>query len=37
MGDNGELWKCRLEISVTNPEEEPDMSKWRKDLEYLLK
>ena len=32
----GEVWGCRLEISMTNPAEEPDMHKWETVLMFKL-
>jgi effector-binding domain-containing protein len=32
----GERWGCRLEIYLTDPREEPDMSKWETQLAFRL-
>ena len=32
----GDAWGCRLEELLTNPEEEPDMNKWRTNLVFKL-
>ena len=32
----GERWGCRLEMYLTNPDEEPDMSKWVTQLAFRL-
>jgi effector-binding domain-containing protein len=32
----GEVWGCRLEISITNPAEEPDLHKWETVLMFRL-
>jgi effector-binding domain-containing protein len=32
----GEVWGCRLEISMTNPAEEPDIHKWETVLMFRL-
>jgi effector-binding domain-containing protein len=32
----GEQWGCRLEFYLTNPAEEPDMSKWETQLAFRL-
>lgn len=32
----GERWGCRLEIYHTNPQEQPDMSKWETELAFRL-
>ena len=32
----GERWGCRLEIYLTDPGEEPDMSKWETQLAFRL-
>ena len=34
--DGGERWGARLEIYLTDPEQEPDMSKWHTQLAFLL-
>lgn len=34
--ERGERWGCRLENYLTNPEEEPDMSKWVTQLAFRL-
>jgi effector-binding domain-containing protein len=35
-GDHGERWGSRLEIYLTDPDEEPDASKWRTQLAFRL-
>jgi effector-binding domain-containing protein len=35
-GANGERWGCRLEIYLTDPSQEPDMSKWVTQLAFKL-
>jgi effector-binding domain-containing protein len=35
-GDTGERWGCRLEIYLTDPDEEPDMTKWTTQLMFRL-
>ena len=35
-GENGERWGSRLEIYLTDPREEPDMSKWETQLAFRL-
>lgn len=35
-GEAGERWGCRLEIYLTDPREEPDMSKWVTQLAFRL-
>jgi len=35
-GVNGERWGCRLEIYLTDPSQEPDMSKWVTQLAFKL-
>ena len=32
----GERWGCRLEIYLTDPRDEPDMSKWETRLAFRL-
>jgi effector-binding domain-containing protein len=32
----GERWGCRLEFYLTNPAEEPDLSKWETQLAFRL-
>jgi hypothetical protein len=32
----GERWGARLEIFLTNPQDEPDMSKWETQLAFRL-
>lgn len=32
----GERWGCRLEIYLTDPQDEPDMSKWETGLAFRL-
>lgn len=34
--DAGDRWGCRLEIYHTDPDEEPDMSKWEVELCFRL-
>jgi len=34
--DGGERWGCRLEIFLTDPSQEPDMSKWETQLAFRL-
>ena len=34
--DGGERWGSRLEIYLTDPGEEPDMSKWQTQLAFRL-
>jgi DNA gyrase inhibitor GyrI len=33
---DGDLWACRLEFYLTNPMEQPDMSKWEEELAFKL-
>jgi hypothetical protein len=33
---DGEQWGCRLEIQLTDPRQEPDMSKWETELAFRL-
>jgi|ERR1700678_828237 effector-binding domain-containing protein len=33
----GELWGCRLEIYLTDPEVQPDLDKWETELAFRLK
>ena len=35
-GNDGDRWACRLEIYLTDPAQEPDMSKWVTQLEFKL-
>jgi effector-binding domain-containing protein len=35
-GEDGERWGARLESYLTDPAEEPDMSKWRTQLAFRL-
>jgi effector-binding domain-containing protein len=35
--EDGEHWGCRLEIYLTNPAEEPDVTRWQTQLAFLLK
>jgi effector-binding domain-containing protein len=35
-GDSGERWGSRLEIYLTDPGQEPDMSKWATQLAFRL-
>jgi hypothetical protein len=32
----GERWGCRLEVSFTNPAEEPDPAAWETELAFRL-
>lgn len=32
----GERWSCRLELYLTDPREQPDMSKWETELAFRL-
>jgi DNA gyrase inhibitor GyrI len=34
--DTGEHWGCRLEFYLTNPTEQPDLSKWQTQLAFRL-
>ena len=34
--DEGEKWGCRLENYLTDPAEQPDMSKWQTELAFRL-
>lgn len=34
--EHGETWASRLEIYLTDPREEPDMTKWRTQLAFKL-
>ena len=34
--ESGDRWGCRLEISLTDPSQEPDMSKWVTQLAFRL-
>ncbi len=34
--DAGEKWGCRLESYLTDPAEEPDMTKWQTELAFRL-
>lgn len=36
-GPEGDRWACRLESYLTNPLEEPDMSRWRTELAFRLR
>jgi effector-binding domain-containing protein len=36
LGEDGERWGARLEIYLTDPSEEPDMSKWVTELAFRL-
>jgi effector-binding domain-containing protein len=36
LGDDGERWVSRLEIYLTDPAQEPDMSKWVTQLAFRL-
>jgi len=35
-GEDGERWACRLENYLTDPSQEPDMSKWVTELAFKL-
>jgi hypothetical protein len=35
-GADGDLWACRLENYLTDPSQEPDMSKWVTQLAFKL-
>jgi hypothetical protein len=35
-GESGERWGCRLESYLTDPRQEPDMSKWVTQLAFRL-
>jgi effector-binding domain-containing protein len=35
-GENSDRWACRLETYLTDPSQEPDMSKWVTRLEFKL-
>jgi hypothetical protein len=35
-GEAGERWGSRLEIYLTDPSQEPDMSKWQTQLAFKL-
>jgi effector-binding domain-containing protein len=35
-GPDGDRWGCRLEIYLTDPAQEPDMSKWETQLAFRL-
>jgi effector-binding domain-containing protein len=35
-GQDGDRWGCRLEIYLTDPAQEPDMSKWETQLAFHL-
>jgi hypothetical protein len=32
----GQAWGCRLELLLTDPREQPDMTRWRTDLVFRL-
>jgi effector-binding domain-containing protein len=34
--DEGEKWGCRLESYLTDPREQPDMTKWQTELAFRL-
>lgn len=34
--ENGQEWGCWLELYITNPSQEPDMSKWTTELAFRL-
>jgi effector-binding domain-containing protein len=36
VGDDGERWGARLEFYLTDPSEQPDMSKWETQLAFRL-
>jgi effector-binding domain-containing protein len=36
QGEDGERWGARLEFYLTDPAEEPDMSKWQTQLAFRL-
>ena len=36
-GDDGEHWGCRIESYLTDPAQEPDMSKWQTQLAFRLR
>jgi effector-binding domain-containing protein len=35
-GEDGERWACRLETYLSDPSQEPDMSKWVTELAFKL-
>lgn len=35
-GDNGDRWGCRLEVYLTDPNQEPDMTKWQTQVAFRL-
>ncbi|WP_345752620.1 GyrI-like domain-containing protein [Microbacterium rhizophilus] len=35
-GDDGEHWGARLELYLTDPDDEPDMTKWRTELAFRI-
>jgi effector-binding domain-containing protein len=35
-GEAGERWGCRLEIYLTDPSQEPELSKWQTQLAFKL-
>lgn len=35
--DDGEHWRCRLEIYLTDPSQEPDPANWQTQLAFRLK
>ena len=35
-GEDGDRWACRLESYLTDPDQEPDMSKWVTQLAFKL-
>ena len=35
-GVDGDRWACRLETYLTDPRQEPDMSKWVTQLAFSL-
>jgi hypothetical protein len=34
--DQGERWGCRVEFYLTDPAEQPDLSKWQTQLAFRL-
>jgi hypothetical protein len=36
LSPEGERWGCRLEIYRTDPQAEPDMTKWETELAFRL-
>jgi effector-binding domain-containing protein len=35
-GPEGQRWGCRLEVMKTNPDDEPDMTRWETELVFRL-